>query len=207
MADDRPLLPVDGTDFFVRPGRDATFTPDPDGVVVDQPVAAEDDHGILQTNSFAFRISREMAVEEGLVEPTVDELAALEERHRAFHADQRAAWVAWDAQQAAYAAAVAAASGPLRAVIDLHAPVERGREQVCEGCEFGGYDGAPSEWPCETSRIATGLRLMSRPSMPREWAEGECPPFRSPYPRTPIRDLFPRAFVDLDPIIYGGDGS
>jgi hypothetical protein len=158
--------------------------------------------GDLQKNSFAFTISRELAVAEGLVEPTEAELEAMRVRHAEFHAEQRAEWAAYDVSQAAYRSLTYRLEPVLRDVLELH---EADGEQ-CAGCDWSGYDGEPPEWPCRTVRLIAArydVEVMAKPSMPREWADGPLPEFRSPYPRRPIRDLFPSAFVSLSGLDFG----
>lgn len=36
------------------------------------------------------------------------------------------------------------------AVLDLHGPADGSLWPECHGCEFGGYDAEPPEWPCQT---------------------------------------------------------
>jgi hypothetical protein len=58
---------------------------------------------------------------------------------------------------AAHAQALAAADGLRRAVLELHAPVFSGdsdRYPNCEGCEYGGYEGEPTSFPCMTYDLA-----------------------------------------------------
>lgn len=158
---------------------------------------------LFQRNSFSFAISRQMAVEEGLVEPTEAELEALRVRHAEFHATMRAEWAAYDVAVATYGDAVGGLDPLVRDVLELHSQDDDGD---CGGCDFGGWESEAPSWPCRTATLIAervGLELLPRPGMPREWAEGPLPEFRSPYPRRPIRDLFPPAFVSISGFDFG----
>ena len=82
--------------------------------------------------------------------------------------------------EAAYSVLHAATDGVVREIVELHKPVPykvRKAEDVapdryadgkvvvwwnCEGCEFGGYDGEPAQWPCSTTSLIAervGLQL------------------------------------------------
>lgn len=62
---------------------------------------------------------------------------------------------------AGHLALLAATDGPLRAVVELHAP-QWGSWWTCAGCDFDGYDGEPPAWPCRTAEAvaeALGVEL------------------------------------------------
>ena len=95
-----------------------------------------------QKNAMTFRISREAAVDWGLVEPTLEERAEREEWRRRFDARQQAARL----RKGEWLASLAAVTHPvLRAVIDLHGSQDR---EWCDGCDGGPDDSG--EWPCRT---------------------------------------------------------
>lgn len=89
-------------------------------------------------------VSREIAIEAGLIEPTPQERQAADAERRA--AERRAA--ERKAKLDAARRRLTALTDPLaRAILDLHAENDRGE---CDGDEFGGYDGLPPDWPCST---------------------------------------------------------
>lgn len=102
--------------------------------------------------------SRELLIDEGVIEPTVDErmerrLAVVrQERESAEAAVRRNAWIA----NARFV------TGPVgAAILDLHDPDEAGG-LYCHACECGGGDCIPEPWPCSTVLVlakAAGLDL------------------------------------------------
>jgi hypothetical protein len=88
-------------------------------------------------------VPRELLLDHGLVEPTEQERAQAErgaaeaEQRRAEHA----AKLAVGREQLA-----GIVEEPARTILDLHCE-ERGE---CQGCDFGGYEGEPPDWPCTT---------------------------------------------------------
>ena len=58
--------------------------------------------------------------------------------------------------RALYAASHDIATGLRRAVMELHSPRfgEFGTTADCGGCEFGGWEGEPPNWPCSTYTLA-----------------------------------------------------
>jgi hypothetical protein len=108
------------------------------------PAVASAVRGIKALRS-SLPISRELALEYGLVEPTeaeraeMERLAAETERERAEH----------EAKMAAARAALAGiVEEPARTILDLHCEDEHGD---CDGCEFGGWEAEPPVWPCTTT--------------------------------------------------------
>jgi hypothetical protein len=106
---------------------------------------------VIQTNSVTFAISRTMALDFGLVEPTPEEAAqraAEVERHRA---ESAARWPAWETALAA----LAALDNPIvRAVLDHHRPSDDKWLPTCDGgCDYAGFEGEPPEWPCSTVEL------------------------------------------------------
>ena len=101
----------------------------------------------IEKNAIAFPISREMALDFGLVEPT--------EAEREERAAVMAQWQAKrDAAQPGIGAALAALdalNGVEREMLDLHSFDRTKRyAQECEGCDFSGFEGEPPAWPCRT---------------------------------------------------------
>jgi hypothetical protein len=78
----RPLLPIPGVDAFVRLTPDATVDASADDgqVVVSQPYMEAGADGVFHRNSIVIPISREMAIDFGLVEPTPEEVIAREKQ-------------------------------------------------------------------------------------------------------------------------------
>jgi hypothetical protein len=113
-------------------------------------MAAEQDGGVMNFEYGVFKrgavvpMSRDMLLAAGVIEPTETERAELE--RQAVESKQRAA-----KREACLAEArreLAAIADPLtRAVLDLHAEDER---HECGGCDFGGYEAEPPDWPCST---------------------------------------------------------
>jgi hypothetical protein len=105
------------------------------------------------------QVSRDMALDYGLVEPTPAEKA------------QRDAWAAEYAQrkQAAtealpvFVAALDAVTDPVaRVVLDLHKD-DRGS---CAGDDYSGYEGEPPGWPCRTvEAVAAALGITVPPDL------------------------------------------
>lgn len=102
-------------------------------------------------------LSRGMALDLGLVDPTPQEAADQAERRawaRGWHAEQiqrRAEWFS----------AVRDAAGPVAAaMLDLHVPDELLDD--CEGCTVDTYDGRVS-WPCATVLAAADAVTIPAP--------------------------------------------
>jgi hypothetical protein len=98
-------------------------------------------------NSIALRISREMALDFGLVEATEAEKRKRDADRAAFEAKRAAA----QPRLREALAALDALDGLARDVLDLHT-FDRTQpySQTCEGCDFAGYEGDPPDWPCRT---------------------------------------------------------
>lgn len=100
----------------------------------------------FERNTIAFNVSREMAVDYGLVEPTPEESAQ--------RAARTAEWKRKDAlrRQADVdmLAALRAKDDPATdAMLDLHQSTGDSYPE-CHGDDFSGYDGERPEWPCRT---------------------------------------------------------
>lgn len=83
-----------------------------------------------------------------------EERAQRIEATRARRAEREAAAVAAERE---HADRVAGASGLRRAVLELHGPQRVSytlAELSCNGCEYGGHDGEPVEFPCSTYTLA-----------------------------------------------------
>lgn len=82
-----------------------------------------------------------------------------EQRAERLAAYRRSRAEAWALYHAAIPALDAITDPIARAVLDLHAPRARHQREgwvfapECEGCEFGGYEAEPPEWPCGTTEI------------------------------------------------------
>jgi hypothetical protein len=105
------------------------------------------------------QMSREMLVGYGLVEPTPEEQAKIDASRADVERRRAAATAAWPG----FVAALNAVTEPVaRAVLDLHANVD----QMCAGCEFGGYEAERPSWPCATTdAIATALGIDVPPDL------------------------------------------
>lgn len=82
---------------------------------------------------------------------TEEQRAADLERHRQRCAEAQTRILAEHAQT------LAAAHGLRRAVLELHAPTIRGEwsdKADCSGCEYGGWESEPPEFPCTTYELA-----------------------------------------------------
>lgn len=88
------LLPIPNLDAFVRLTDEAVAEDTGDGqVVVTQPYKEPAEDGGWHRNTIAIAISREMAIDYGLVEPTDEEVVAREKQHAEIQrmiAEQRA---------------------------------------------------------------------------------------------------------------------
>jgi len=92
-------------------------------------------------------MSRELAIDYGLIEPTPEERAEAE-RSRAAYERRKAEQ---EARTAALRAALAAVTDPIaRAVLDLHAEQDGVAWTTCAGCDTDGYDAEAPPWPCRT---------------------------------------------------------
>lgn len=98
----------------------------------------------VKTSGYPIPISREMAIDAGLIQPTPEEHA--ERERRAAEYRRRAAEDA--AKLEAARTVLAELTDPLaRAVLDLHAEDEHGE---CAGCDYSGYEAESPDWPCRT---------------------------------------------------------
>lgn len=105
------------------------------------------------------QVSRDMALDMGLVQPTPAERAE-QEAWRVEYAQRKQA--ATEALPVFVAQLAAVADPVARAVLDLH-KAERG---WCEGDDFGGYDGERPEWPCRTvEAVAAALGITVPPDL------------------------------------------
>lgn len=110
----------------------------------------------LQRNSFQFSVSREQALDAGLVEPTVQEVAdraAQLAEFRIRHARRVEVSAGWFM-------AILDAAGPVgAAAVGLHTP---SRYSDCEGCGFEDLAGLP--WPCATVLAAAEAAGLPEPA-------------------------------------------
>ena len=101
---------------------------------------------VLKKNTIAMSVSREMALDYGLVEPTPEEKAEREESARKWRqkrAEARPGTVAY------LAALDGITDRPSRIVLDLHSR-GAGHYPECTGCDYEGYESEPPSWPCRT---------------------------------------------------------
>lgn len=92
-------------------------------------------------------MSREVAIDYGLVEPTAEERLEAEVSRAAY--EHRKA--EREVRMAAFRADLAVVGDPIaRAVLDLHAEQDGVAWTVCRGCDSDGYDAEPPPWPCRT---------------------------------------------------------
>ena len=116
--------------------------------------------GPFKMNSVAFRISREMAIAYGMVEPTpeeAEEIAANTEKFKAEQRDLRAAFLVSIEELKFH-------DGLSRVIFDLHAPSLTDRYMVtCPGDDFSGCEGDPPEWPCPTITALAEYHGISLP--------------------------------------------
>lgn len=108
-------------------------------------------------HSFAIRISRDMALALGHVEPTPEERAEMDERHRFYVLEEnRRALI----KEAAIGFLGQIEDEPTKSLVALHGPVAEYGHDICEGCDYSGYEGEPPEWPCRTiETIANHYRI------------------------------------------------
>lgn len=99
-----------------------------------------------QKNAIHMRISRELALDYGLVEPTAEELAERDEADRKWQARRQAAQLRKGEILAALDA-LRTKGDTISAVIAHHAPDEDRR--YCQGCDMGCSCEA-ADWPCST---------------------------------------------------------
>lgn len=161
--------------------------------------------GGFQQNSIALHVSREMALDHGLVEPTEAERIERRDSLRRFLEREGELW---PIQQAAVAALDAITDPLARALLDHHKKAEDSWDDGCEGCDPGSSAESRPEWPCSTvEKIAEAQGI----TMPEWWQDTEPRPSSS-IPDDwqlpgPIRDLFPQSFVNLAPINYDTPGA
>lgn len=104
-------------------------------------------------------ISREMALDFGLVEPTPEEAE--------YRAQERAEWaerrrIGYE-ETKRYLAALDAITDPItRKVLDLHS---RDHIDQCAGCDFAGYESEPPAWPCQTVELIADHHFIATPSL------------------------------------------
>lgn len=100
-------------------------------------------------------ISREMLLDEGLVEPTAGERATRER----YAAEQDARIEAERRRRAeAFARLADLDDRVARAVLELHRADERGE---CRGCDVAGYEAEQPDWPCRTVETVAALFEIS----------------------------------------------
>lgn len=112
----------------------------------------------VQKVSAMIPVSRQMLLDQGLVEPTAEERRDHEASMVEYRRKVAVATAAWPQ----FIAALNAVSDPLaRAVLDLHKADEHGH---CGGCEFSGYEAEPPGWPCETTAVVAAAIGLTVPA-------------------------------------------
>lgn len=123
-------------------------------------------------NSFVITVSREMALDYGMVEPTPEEAAERAASMAAFLEQQER-----NRQQFLVAIAGLRGRGGLTAaLLDLHAPdLDADYLVECPGCDFSGYEGEPPSWPCRTIELLADHHGIEIPEgqMPGKRYEGD----------------------------------
>lgn len=154
----------------------------------------------LRTNSIVFRVSREMLLAEGHVEPTPEEaaeMAAASRRH------WEAATTSWAVYEAARPLLDAITDPVARAILHLHrsATIEA---PTCQGCDMDGSDAEQPGWPCRTVETIAGIYGIDLPPSWHLWRRPD-PEFSWSPPKPfvmPELTGFTRAF---DHAILDGD--
>lgn len=97
--------------------------------------------------SYAVPFSRDLLIEYGVIEPTPAEYARMQREA----AESRERATQREAIMDAARVRLAAIEDPLaRGVLDLHREDEW---HECRGCDVGGHDGGPPDWPCRTVEL------------------------------------------------------
>lgn len=153
----------------------------------------------VRTNSFTMAISREQAIDYGMVQATPEEIAARNERLARFHEEARALRAAW---QPILRALYEDTRGLAKVVLDLHAPeFPEHTRATCKGCPPDNEYGQP-DWPCDTVRAVAEWCRVDLPGehIPSARYDEEFVPWDG----TPF--CLPRleSFVTLDPDDIGG---
>ena len=123
-------------------------------------IAAEARVSKFAHNGIALNVSREMALDLGVVEPTPEEAARREVERQQWAETRRMG----HEQTLAYVAALDAIDDPLtRQLLDLHDCERTGTYPDCEGCETGSYAESGIEWPCGTVDLIADHYAIERP--------------------------------------------
>lgn len=104
-------------------------------------------------------VSRDFAIDHGLIQPTEAERRDRERWHAEYEARKQAATEAWPV----FVAALAAVTNPVaRVVLNIH----WNEDGYCRGCEFGGYEAEPPTWPCSTTTsVAAAVGITVPPDL------------------------------------------
>lgn len=109
----------------------------------------------VQKFSAVVPVTRDFAIDHGLLHPTEAERRDRERQHAKYAAQKAAATEAWPV----FVAALAVVTDPVaRVVLNIHG----NRDGYCQGCEFNGYEAEPPAWPCATTTsvaAAVGIRV------------------------------------------------
>jgi hypothetical protein len=108
-------------------------------------------------HSAKIQISRDYAIDYGLVEPTDEERRVREQAHEEFLQRKAVATAAYPL----FVAELDAVTDPVaRAVLDLHKIAERGE---CHGCDADGYEWEYPWWPCRTTQAVAAVLGITVP--------------------------------------------
>jgi hypothetical protein len=118
--------------------------------MTNNPLAARPNVQITPTKyGYTFSISREFAVDMGLLQPTPEERAE-QQRQSAVYRERAARHVA--AVHKFRDTLNLVGEPHWRAILDLHTPSPYDHPE-CQGCDVEGYEGEQPEWPCRTVRL------------------------------------------------------
>lgn len=105
-------------------------------------------------------ISREMAVDHGLIEPTPEERQQARVRHEEYERERQAVLARIDAARPKLNALT---DPTARAVLDLHSEDD---DHTCEGCDWDGFEAERPPWPCSTIRVVAEVHDIYIPERP-----------------------------------------
>lgn len=122
---------------------------------------------MIRTNSFSYHVSAEMAALYGFGDHELGPITRETYVRRVqWETEKREAWRLYD-RAVAILPAVAAGNPAALAVIDLHKPVPRegwDESPICHGCDYGGMDAEPPEWPCSSVAAVADVFDVPLPS-------------------------------------------
>lgn len=110
-------------------------------------------------NAIVMNVSREMALDYGMVQPTPEEKAEREAAAERFRQSQVA-------KRSEFREAITElwlVGGVTAAVLDLHKPDLEADYPDCPGCDVSGYEGEQPDWPCRTVRLLAEVNGITLP--------------------------------------------